>query len=217
MYQKIFKTLVFALGIYFQLESYLMAQTDLYFAYGSNINSEFLSERLKNGDWTRDGWYKSGNLQGPSPEDLGTYVLDDYEFGYNIADTDSQSGPDQETAGNITAKKGSHVYGVLYRITQAQLHELDESEDAPENYIRTAVTVHRVAVSQLKPKEDTPTSVTAWAYVGNPKYLTTQINPDPKYVELLCNSAKKREFPEDYITQFLDLPLQVAQSEKNLL
>ena len=188
---------VLALLVHVQLQSSSTSQTDLYFAYGSNMSSEFLCERLKNGDWTSDGWHKTGNLEGPFPEDLGTYMLHDYEFSYNLADTDSQT----ETAGNITKKIGSFVYGVLYKITKEQLQELDISEDAPENYRRIEVIVHR---SQDNAREDVPACATAWAYVGNPKYLTTTINPDPEYVELLHSAAIKRRFPRDYIEQYLE-------------
>ena len=49
-----------------------------YFAYGYKLNLAFLKERLKNGTWNHDGLHKTGQLDGPDPVDLGTYVLPDY-------------------------------------------------------------------------------------------------------------------------------------------
>lgn len=167
--------------------------TQLYFAYGSNLSYDFLKERLKNGEWLSDGWHKSGELEGPAPLDLGTYVLDGYEFGYTL-DVGT------ETAGNIVASDGARVYGALYKVTDAQLAELDRSEDVPRDYTRVAVQVHRVALNALNKKFP---QADAWVYVGSPQLITQVSRPDPEYADLLVRSATERLFPQEYIDSYL--------------
>lgn len=167
-------------------------QNVFYFAYGSNLSADFFRERLKDGKWLPDGWHKTGNLKGPTPKDYGTFILPDYEFGYSLD-------LGNETTGNIIPKKGSKVYGVIYEITQEQLLELDLSEDVPIDYNRVAVKVYKVSNTIL-------TFQDAWVYIGNQNKYTHIINPDPEYVELLVNSATQRNFPVEYIQQYLNVP-----------
>ena len=169
--------------------------TEPYFAYGSNLSAAFLQERLKDGEWLPDGWHKSGQFQGPAPVDHGTYVLDDYEFGYTL---------DQgaETTGNVVPKQGAHVYGVVYSLSTNQLKELDATEDVPRDYLRVAAKVHKFADEGFKTRvvnawED------AWVYVGNSTLVTEKLKPDPEYVDLLVSSATERGFPQDYVNHFL--------------
>ena len=169
-----------------------------YFAYGSNLSSSFLEERLKDGEWLPDGWHKTGRLKGPSPVDHGTYWLDGYEFGYTL-----DQGSD--TTGNIVPKPGARVYGVVYTISPTQLEELDQSEDVPKgDYARVAVEVNKVASRFLGPPV-----VKAWTYVGNPHLVTKKVCPDPEYVARLVESATQRGFPQEYVDSSLRVGEQV--------
>lgn len=170
---------------------------EYYFAYGSNLSHDFLIERLKNGEWLSDGWHKTGTLEGPFPIDLGTFVLLDYEFGYTL-DIGT------ETAGNVIPKTSSKVYGAAYQISREQLEELDRSEDVPEDYLRIAVIVDKVASSVFSEG-----SIEAWVYVGQPHKCTDKTNPDPDYVDLLVNSATQRNFPQEYIDNYLQVPVTI--------
>ncbi|KIA76868.1 gamma-glutamylcyclotransferase family protein [Parachlamydia sp.] len=171
----------------------------LYFAYGSNVSYDFLKERLKNGSWV-DEWHKDGELEGKAPIDLGAYELNDYEFSYSLDTTPfGESG----TAGNIAPKEGAKVYGAVYCLSDAQLAELDIGEDAPEAYARVAVKVQRCATQAFKNLQ-APESLIVWAYVGNPKHVTQEENPDLEYVRRLVESAFERLFPSEYIDQYLD-------------
>lgn len=183
----------------------------LYFAYGSNLSYDFLKERLKNGEWIEgDGWHKSGVLEEPIPVDLGSFELPDYEFSYSL---DVEPFGDTGTAGNVVPKKGERVYGVVYRLSEAHLAELDKTEDVPEAYARVAVKVHRCAIAILG-EHSAPASLTAWVYVGNPKYVVQKENPDPLYVDLLVKSACDRSFPPKYIDQCLRVnSLEESQEE----
>lgn len=174
---------------------------DYYFAYGSNLSRDFLNERLKNGEWIEDGWQKNGNLEGKPPDFLGVYRLDGYEFGYTLRE-------ENETTGNIIRKEGSAVFGALYRISKVQLDVLDKEENAPEQYTKTLVKVNRVCRDIFK----APQSVEAFAYVGNKNYYTTDVCPDPRYVELLLKAAEELSLPQSYVDQYFLLPiLQTAQ------
>ncbi|MBS4167588.1 gamma-glutamylcyclotransferase family protein [Parachlamydia sp. AcF125] len=170
----------------------------LYFAYGSNLSYEFLKERLKNGEWL-DEWHREGVLEGQPPLDLGTYILDDYEFSYSLNVTPFG---EEGTSGNIIPKKGSQVYGVVYQLSDAHLAELDRTEDIPEAYKRVAVQVHKCATKVLG-NFPLGESLTAWVYVGNSKYIQIEENPNREYVNLLIHSAFERLFPREYIDQYL--------------
>ena len=101
------------------------------------------------------------------------------------------------------------MYGALYRITEKQLAELDRTEDVPRDYERVALTVHRVAISALN--QNLP-EAKAWAYVGQPPRLTTEVNPDPEYVQLIVQASLERGFPQDYIENYL-LKVPVLQGQ----
>lgn len=173
----------------------LMSCSDVYyFGYGSNLDSAFLRERLKDGEWLEDGWHKSGSPIGPDPEDLGTYTLTDYEFGYSL---DLET----ETAGNIVPKKDATVYGALYKVTEEQLKILDKDEDLGEDYQRVALRVQRFAHRALS---EAPEEVDAQVYIAYPHRLTNRMNPDPQYVKLLVEAARKRQFSDAYIETYLN-------------
>lgn len=194
------RVIFFAFFMFLLLNATAFAEgvTNYYFAYGSNLSYAFLKERLKNGKWV-DDWHKDGILEDPIPIDLGTYVLPDYEFGYTLnLETLGEKG----TSGNILSKKGSIVYGVLYLLSDKHLKELDLSEDVPRSYERVSVKVHRVA-SLLFYEPNSPSSAIAWVYVGNPKYMTDEMNPDPIYEKLLIEAALERHFPQSYIEKYL--------------
>ncbi|MDB6081829.1 MAG: hypothetical protein JWO53_1101 [Chlamydiia bacterium] len=174
--------------------------THYYFAYGSNLSYDFLKERLKDGSWI-DGWHRGGQLPDPLPIDMGSFELSDYEFRYSL---NVEPFEDIGTAGNVKPKRGAKVYGAVYKISEKQLAELDKSEDVPEAYARIAVKVHRIAKPILN-KSSSPSILTVWVYVGNPKYVIEEENPDPEYTGLIIRSAYERAFPIHYIENHLTI------------
>lgn len=183
-----------------------------YFAYGSNLSHNFLKERLKNGQWI-DEWHKDGELIGHIPIDLGSFELLDYEFSYSL---NVESFGEEGTAGNIIPKKDAKVYGIVYRLSDTHLVELDKTEDVPEAYTRVAVKVHRCAKNILS-ENNFSTPLIAWVYVGNPKYVVQKENPDPVYVDLLIKSACERSFPPEYIEKYLDIKSKEITSSQNFV
>jgi len=171
-----------------------MEETPLfyYFGYAYNLNPIYLKERLKNGTWLSDKVHKTGVLDGPAPVDLGTYVLPDYQFGYNL---DLQRYNEKGTVGNVLLTPGHKVYGALYRLTENQLKRLDRSEEVPRIYDRLLVKVHQ---------EGAPHSfIEAWIDIGHPQALTKTPHPESNYVNEIVAAATKRHFPQDYIDHYL--------------
>lgn len=79
----------------------------LYFAYGSNMNIEWVSERC------------------PGIKPLGKARLDGYALGFRYPSTSWPGGG----ACDIIAHEGKAVWGAVYEITPEHLEALDEYED----------------------------------------------------------------------------------------
>ncbi len=166
-----------------------------YFGYGYNLNPAFLRERLKNGTWLPDKIHKTGVLDGPDPVDLGTYVLPDYQFSYNL---DLQQYKEKGTVSNVTIAPGHKVFGALYRVSEPELQRLDRSEEVPRIYDRLLVKVYKEGA--------THSFVEAWIDIGHPQALTNTPHPEPDYVNAIVTAATKRHFPQDYIDHTLKFP-----------
>src|SRR4051812_40050950 len=85
----------------------------LYFAFGSNLLKARINARI-------------GHL-GPI-EKAGNFILQGYELLFNCS-------PNRRFPyANISEKLGSCVHGVLYKINEHQIHELDRYEGYPLMY-----------------------------------------------------------------------------------
>ena len=93
-----------------------------YFAYGSNMNSKRLKERVNRNDIR----WQVGYLQG-------------YELVFN------KVGSDGSGKANIRRKEPSSVYGVLYLLTEEELQRLDKHEGVPNHYKRICLPVETEA------------------------------------------------------------------------
>ena len=176
-----------------------------YFGYGSNLNDDFMQERLKDGEWI-DSFHRNGRLIGAKPIDLGCYMLNDYEFEYSL---DAESFGDKGTTANLIPKWGSVVYGVLYKISSQHLEKLDHTEDTPIAYQRIPLPVRRVEKDSTQ-NNPAPKEVNAWVYIGQEPYIISKWNPDPDYVNILLKGAYEHRLPENYIKKYIIfLPLQM--------
>jgi hypothetical protein len=179
-----------------------------YFAYGSNLSHNLMvEERLKDGDWTGDGWHKEGIMAEPKPVDMGFYQLKGYEFSYSLDCTSFGEG----FAGTVTKKEGSTVFGIVYRLTKEHFAILDDSESVnwinPEEgaYFRETVKVYKHATNTFD-SEFAPEEITAHVYIGNPKFISPDISYDDDYVSHLIQFARERLFPQDYILRYFSKP-----------
>lgn len=91
---------------------------NLYFAYGSNMDKEQMSERC------------------PSAILIGTAMLADYRLAFTIYSPKRKCG-----CADIVRSAGDKVYGILYQITDADMNALDDFEGHPVHYRRITVRV----------------------------------------------------------------------------
>ena len=105
------------------------------FAYGSNMNSDRLKQRIKR----RNVEWKIGWLRG-------------YTSKFNKLASDGSG------YANIEPEASGIVYGVLYLLSEEELQELDECEGVPEHYVRKTVEVEtqdgKVCVECYFPNEN---------------------------------------------------------------
>jgi gamma-glutamylcyclotransferase (GGCT)/AIG2-like uncharacterized protein YtfP len=86
---------------------------ELYFAYGSNMNTDQMKERCGNG-------FKA----------VGPAQLNNYEFGF-----------DKNGYANIRPKQGEYVWGFIWEIETSCIKSLDQYENYPNTYNRENVSV----------------------------------------------------------------------------
>lgn len=103
-----------------EVQQYLVRK-QLYFAYGSNMETDQMTKRC------------------PSAEKVGVGLLKDHSLVFNRKGTYRTGG-----VGSIERQKGERVYGVIWRISLDDLLRLDETED-PNAYQR-----ERLSVSDLQ-------------------------------------------------------------------
>ncbi len=169
-----------------------------YFGYGYNLNTELFKERLKDGKWLSDGLHKTGSFDGPQPIDLGTYVLPDHIFSYNL---DLQNFKEKGTVATVSVARNHQVLGALYHINEIQLKRLDRSEEVPRIYDRVLVKVHKAGAPQFVAE--------AWMDIANERGLTTTPHPEQYYVDEIVKAAEARGFPSSYIDKYLRFPPKV--------
>ena len=166
-----------------------------YFGYGYNLNSALFKERLKKGKWLPDKIHKTGALDDPEPIDLGTYILPEHKFSYDL---DLEKFHEKGSAANVSEVQKHLVYGVLYRITEKQLKRLDRSEEVPRIYMRKLVKVYQ----EGHPQKTTE----AWIDIGRESAVTNIPHPQQDYIDEIVNAAQSRHFPPSYIDQYLRFP-----------
>ncbi len=142
----------------------------LYFAYGSNMDPDFLAGVLSielDPGWAAhlDGWRLIFNKGGEE------------EWGHTVV-------------ANVIEEAGCSTYGVVYRLPREVLPALDAFEQAPEHYRRANVWVEPLGRHARQ---------AALTYLGQPRWLVAQGSPDPAYLELLLQGARRHGLPEAYI------------------
>ena len=92
----------------------------LYFAYGSNLDLEQMAQRC------------------PDAETVGPVRLENYELRFR-----------GNGFATVTPKKGSVVYGLVWKLTPNCEQSLDRYEGYPRHYIKEAVTVQTADGSKI--------------------------------------------------------------------
>ncbi len=134
--------------------------TDLYFAYGSNLNFEDLQN-----------YCRKNNFPFPFEEKISNGYLPDHELIFNYYSETREGG-----ALNIRPETGQVVPGVLFKISKKNWKVLDHKEGAPKRYERKKVTVLTEDGKQIE----------AVTYsVAKEMEKQSFVNPAPGYTEVV--------------------------------
>lgn len=135
--------------------------TDFYFSFGSNMNRDQMKERT------------------PNAEYVGVGIVKNHDLVFNRKGSYRPGG-----VSSIVPKNGVDVYGVVWKISHAELKEMDRIED-PEAYER--VTKDVLVNDELIPCQ---------TYISFPQ---GDIEADQPYLELIIDSAEAANLPGHWI------------------
>ena len=142
-----------------------------YFAFGANMHDSAFRERRA----MRPTAWRAGRVRG-------------YRLRFNL-----EGRPKGKAApANLSADPNAEVWGVLYRITRADLVRLDSTEGVPGRRYRHL---------WVDAEDSGGGTVKAVTYVADGK--DTDGNPSLRYITLLREGARAHGLPEHYL-RFLD-------------
>lgn len=155
-----------------------------YFAYGSNMSQQQILDRCP----------------GASREGVGTLK------GHRLAFTRRGSYRPGGVASVVPAGDDESVYGVVWKISDDDLSELDRIED-PDAYARRTMTIELLSGN----------SVESEVYVAF--HQEDHIPPSPAYLDLIICGAIEAALPGEYISRLCDIsPLHtVAKADRSKL
>lgn len=134
----------------------------LYFAYGSNMDQDQMRERC------------------PDTILVGPVMLIDYRLAFTIFSPKRQCG-----CADIIPSSGDTVYGLLYRLTDADMEAMDGFEGHPVHYRRITVRVN-------SPEGETD------AYSYEVVNKQDGLIPSAHYLGLLQSVSALHKFPDEY-------------------
>ena len=134
----------------------------LYFAYGSNMDADRLTQRLA----------REGHALGPRRRGAA--------HGYRLLFNKRSSIEEGVGYANIEPCPGAVVEGTLNEVSEAGLDLLDRIELAPVHYRRATIGVFDFAAGR---------TVDAFAYLGQPGMLEVDVRPTRDYLAFLLRGA----------------------------
>lgn len=140
-----------------------MAATVWYFAYGSNLSRTQMKSRAV-------------QILEERPA-----RLENYEMVFN------KKARGGSAMANIRPASGKIVHGVLYKIPEPALKNLDRYEGAPQHYRRIEVSAMDAGGSK----------VNAQAYIATK--VENGLRPAPHYLQGILNGAAEHQLPAEYI------------------
>jgi gamma-glutamylcyclotransferase (GGCT)/AIG2-like uncharacterized protein YtfP len=141
-----------------------------YFAYGSNMDADQMRERC------------------PDSELVGVAILKNYKLGFTIYSPTRACG-----CADIVPSDSDSVYGLLYKLSDADLIALDTFEGHPVHYRRIAVVVETA---------DGPVTAESYEVVDKKSDFATS----ERYLDLLVGAATRHGFPDEYQEMLLQVP-----------
>ena len=131
-------------------------EENLYFAYGSNLDLEQMAQRC------------------PDAETVGPVRLENYELRFR-----------GNGFATVTPKKGSVVYGLVWKITPNCEQSLDRYEGYPRHYTKETVTVKDAAGAEI------PVMV----YIMAEPYCRQPALPSPYYYRVIQRGFEANSLP----------------------
>ena len=158
-----------------------------YFAYGSNMNKEQMTERC------------------PESKELGEGFIKNYKIDFTKHSKKRKGG-----VADIVYSEGEMVCGVIYAISETDLAKLDGFEGYPTSYSRKSITCFLYLDNDSLPPELIPQKsvktlqgeiplleMEALVYEVVNKSPST-IYPHISYLKLMQDAAKEHQFPGSY-------------------
>jgi gamma-glutamylcyclotransferase (GGCT)/AIG2-like uncharacterized protein YtfP len=152
----------------------------LYFAYGSNMNWQQMKQRC------------------PSAAFIGVARLPDYKLAFTRMSNRRGCG-----VADIVSSAGSEVWGVIYRIDDIDLGNLDFSEGYVPGRQNNA---YRRVELRVYADGDRDKPMTVWTYEVINKLEGPR--PDENYKRLLIEGARGWKLPHDYVEKMESLEVQ---------
>ena len=153
-----------------------------YFAYASNLDVAQMRERC------------------PEHVLVGLAELHDHELAFTRFSQRWGGG-----GASVQPRHGRVVYGILYRLNDADLASLDRHEgfrgagDQHNDHDREPVNVELV-----RPDDGSiPRRVRAWVYVARPANASP---PSRRYLDVIVNAARAHRLPEEYVDSLSATP-----------
>jgi len=141
----------------------------LYFAYGCNMDAEFLAGRV--GGPLAEGW--------PAR-------LDGWRLAFNLAEAEGKPA----VVANLVQDERCSTYGVVYRLPCEAVASLDAFEGVPDHYRRAMLWVEPCGRRARQ---------AALVYLGQPARVVEEGRPDSAYLELIVCGARQHQLPSDYV------------------
>jgi len=156
------------------ISSFLPTRDLYYFAYGGDMSSKKLLERL---NWTTTDYIR---LKEMKPQRA---VLKGYSMSFDHPSPDQ----DGSSTANIQQEANSSVEGVLYKLPPSIMEFLDK---ANPGYMRREIEV-------IPLEEKTSKPIAAQAYISEDR--RSGLYPTQDYLNLLLQGAKERRLSHDYV------------------
>ena len=144
-----------------------------YFTYGSNMHQEDLNR------WCDKKLVFRIQVENPKVAELKGYRLD-----FNYFSSSRSSG-----AANIMEESGSSVFGLVFELDDEDYSKIKKKEGAPFFYKELDVEV--VVDGEIKEAKTFK--------VVSEKEKDYFVKPSEEYLGLIIESAKKYNFPEEYV------------------
>jgi hypothetical protein len=148
----------------------------LYFAYGCNMDVEFLS-----------------GVIGASVRPGSVACINGWRLAFNKG---GEGEGDDEVVANLVEADCCRSYGVVYSLPKAAFAPLDAFEDVPQHYRRTTIWVEPVGRQARQ---------ATLVYLAQPSWVVDEGTPATAYLALMLRGALSHGLPGDYIEWIVSL------------